>query len=319
MTKTPILVAAAIPADLRQRLQTDYDLVDLSALRKSATNVAPDLSSFRITLTTSMAGADDALMALIPKLGLIACNGAGLDKIDLAAAARRGVAVAHTPDELTEDTADFGIALLYATARRTVEADRFVRTGRWMKERMQPSRRIFGKTIGIVGLGKIGSAVARRAVGLGLRVAYHGRNRKPGVNYDFESDLGRLAEISDVLVLCCSGGEDTRHLINGPILEKLGPDGILINISRGSVVDEGALIDALQSGGISSAGLDVFASEPAIDERFLAMENVVVQPHYACITHETRAAMIERIRSDIAAFLKGGEFFDAARLRDAAA
>ena len=254
MTKTPILVTTAVPADLRQRLEADYDLVDLATLKK-ATIVEPDLSAFRIALTTSMAGASDALMASIPQLGLIACNGAGLDKIDLAAAARRGVAVAHTPDELTEDTADFAIALLYATARRTVEADRFVRNGRWLKERMQPSRRIFGKTMGIVGLGKIGAATARRAVGLGLRVLYTGRSKKPTAPYEFEPDLARLAEISDVLVLTCAGGEDTKHLINSRILERLGPNGILINISRGSVVDELALIEALQNKTIAAAGL----------------------------------------------------------------
>lgn len=311
MPKLPVLVLTTIPADLRARLGAEYDLVDRAAATSPPSGL-PDPSDFRIVVTTSMAGIDEATMGALPGLALVACNGAGLDRIDLAAAARRGIAIAHTPDELTEDTADFAIALLYATARRTVEADRFVRAGRWKTERMQPSRRILGKTMGIVGLGKIGQAIARRAVGIGMTVAYNGPRPKPGVNYAFEPDLGRLAARSDMLVLSCAGGEATRHLVDAAILEKLGPDGILINISRGTVVDEPALIAALQNGTIAAAGLDVFASEPAIDERFVTMENVVVQPHYASLTHETRAAMIERISADMASYLAGRPFFNAA-------
>ena len=309
MSKTPILVLTTIPADLRTRLGAEYDLVDRAAIACSGV----DSSRFRIAVTTSMAGVDEATMASLPGLGLVACNGAGLDKIDLAAAARRGIAVAHTPDELTEDTGDFAIGLLYATARRIVEADRFVRAGLWTAGRMQPSRRVLGKTMGIVGLGKIGKAIARRAVGIGMTVAYTGRNRQSGVSYVFEPDLGLLAEQADVLVLSCAGGEATRNLVGAAILERLGPDGILINISRGSVVDEPALIAALQNKTVAAAGLDVFASEPAIDERFLALENVVLQPHYASLTHETREALVGRISADIASYLAGKPFYDAAR------
>lgn len=307
MHRSSILVLTTVPADLRQRLAVDYDLVDIAAAKQNG-----GLVGYSIALTTSMAGVTDELMSAAPDLRLVACNGAGLDKIDLAAAARRGVAIAHTPDELTEDTADFAIALLYATMRRTVEADRFVRAGRWLKERMQPSRRIFGKSLGIVGLGRIGAGVARRATGLGMSVAYHGRSRKAGVAYPYEASVTRLAEMSDVLVLCCSGGPETRHLVNADLLHRLGPQGVLINIARGSVVDEEALIAALQDGTIAAAGLDVFSSEPNIDQRFLAMDNVVVQPHYASLTHETRAAMIDRIAGDISAFLGGKPFFNAA-------
>lgn len=312
MNNEPVLVLTPVPVDLRRGLESHLELVDLSSLKTAAGTVPPDLSSFRIALTTSMAGADETIMATMPKLGLIACNGAGLDRIDLRAAARRGIAVANTSDELTEDTADFAIALLYATSRRTVEADRFVRSGRWLGARMEPSRRIFGKRMGIVGLGKIGRAVARRAVGIGMAVSYSGRTCKADVPYGFEPDPQRLAAISDVLVLCCSGGEGTRHLVNAEVLKALGPEGILINIARGSVVDEEALITALQDRVVGSAGLDVFGREPAIDERFMAMDNVVVQPHYACITYETRAAMVERILSDIESFLSGKPFPNAA-------
>ncbi|SED17830.1 Lactate dehydrogenase [Rhizobiales bacterium GAS191] len=311
--KPAILVVTTVPPDLRAKLASDYQLVDLEHLRCEAGAASPDLSRFKIALTTSMAGADETLMAQLPQLGLIACNGAGLDKIDLKAAASRGIAVCHTPDELTEDVADFTIGLIYAASRRLVEGDRFVRTGGWLKGRMTLSRSLVGKTLGIVGLGKIGTAIARRAVGLGLEVVYHGRRPKPHLDYAFEPDIGRLAERADILVLSCAGGEETHHLIGVDILARLGPDGILVNVSRGSVVDEEALIIALQAGSIAAAALDVFASEPRIDERFLALDNVVLQPHYAALTFETRAAMVGRIHREITAFLEGRPLHDAAR------
>ena len=191
------------------------------------------------------------------------------------------------------------------------EADRFVRSGRWLATRMQPSRSLVGKTLGIVGLGKIGGAIAWRAAGLGLAVTYHGRSEKPGASYAFEPDLGRLAERADIVVLSCAGGEATRHLVGTDFLARLGPDGILVNVSRGSIIDEEALIDALERGIIAGAGLDVFASEPRIDERFMRLENVAVAPHYASLTFETRRAMIARIHREIGAFLHGGALHDA--------
>jgi hydroxypyruvate reductase len=311
--KTEILVIATMPQDLLARLAADYTLVHLAELERDAGANAPDLSRFRIALTMSVAGADEALMAKMPRLGMIACNGAGLDKIDLAAAARRNIVVCHTPDELTEDVADFAIGLIYAVSRRLVEADRFVRAKRWLTSRMTPSRSLNGKTLGIVGLGKIGSAIARRAAGLGLTVIYNGRRAREGVSYEFEPDLGRLAECADIVVLSCAGGDETRHLIGAAFLDRLGPDGVVVNVSRGSVVDEEALIEALEHGRIAGAALDVFASEPRIDERLLKFENVVVQPHYASLTFETRAAMIARIHREIGAFLQGGTLHDAAK------
>ena len=264
----------------------------------------------------SLAGADAALMEAMPDLGMVACNGAGLDKIDLAEAARRNIVVCHTPDELTEDVADFAVGLMYAASRRLIEADRFVRSGRWLTTRMTPSRSLVGKTLGIVGLGKIGSAIAWRAAGLGLAVLYHGRSERKGSGHEFEPDLLGLAERSDIVILSCAGGDETRHLVRAEFLERLGADGILVNVSRGAVVDEAALLDALERGVIAGAGLDVFASEPQIDERFMRLENVVVAPHYASLTFETRAAMIARIHREIGAFLGGGPLRDAAKIAD---
>jgi lactate dehydrogenase-like 2-hydroxyacid dehydrogenase len=260
-----------------------------------------------------MAGLDAATMDALPDLKIVVCNGAGLDRIDLAAAGSRKVAICNTPDELADDVGEAVLALTYAVMRRIAEADRFVRAGRWAKERMVPSTRVFGKTMGIVGLGRIGKRAAMLATGVGMTVLYHGRRPQPDVPYEFIADLPTLAQRSDVLVLSCPPGEATRHLVGKTVLERLGPGGYLINVSRGSVVDEPALLAALEQKAIAGAGLDVFASEPGLDPRFLTLDNVVLQPHSTSITHETRAAMIARLMRDLDAFLHGRPFHDAAR------
>lgn len=298
MTDTgTVLVVTAIPKDLRDALAADYHLQDHAKAPDGGWPATPGIA---VALTTSMAGADAALMDALPDLKLIACQGVGLDKIDLEAAKARGIRVANTPDVLTEDTADFAIALIYATARSIVRADRFVRDGRWASERITPSRRVSGKAVGIVGLGRIGQTVAQKAEGLGLTVRYSGPRAKPGVAYPFVADVAELAAQSEFLVLTCPGGPATDKMIDARVLAALGPDGILINIARGSVVDEPALIDALQRNAIAGAGLDVFASEPKFNEAFLAFDTVVLQPHYASITFETRKAIIGLLRTAIA-------------------
>jgi len=196
--------------------------------------------------------------------------------------------------------------------RRVAEADRFVRTGRWSNERMTASTRVFGKTIGIVGLGRIGSRAAGLAQGIGMKVLYHGRRPRPDVAYPFVADLLDLAQQADVLVLSCPASDETRNLVGKAVLERLGPSGYLINVSRGSVVDEAALLDALEHRTIAGAGMDVFASEPNLDPRWLRLENVVLQPHSTSITHETRAAMIDRLTRDLDAYQNERPFHNAA-------
>ena len=298
-----LLAVSQIPPDLRAALTQRYGLAD------HAGGPAP---GYDVAVTMGVYGVNAPLMDSLPDLKLIACNGAGLDRIDLMEAKRRGIAVCHTPDELAEDVADGAIALTYAIMRRIVEADRFVRAGRWSKERMAPSRRLAGKTVGIVGLGKIGRVVAQRAGAIGMHVLYSGPKAKPDVPYPFVANMQELAERSDVLILSCPGGEATRHLVGQAVLEALGPDGYLVNVARGSVVDEAALIAALQERKITGAALDVFASEPNLDPRFLALDNVVLQPHSASITHETRAAMLARLLGDIEAYVEGRPFHNAA-------
>lgn len=272
-----LLVTCAIPPELQSVLSAEFTLVtDL-----------PEGMSAEVAVTTSMAGFTEAQMAALPGLKLILCNGTGLEKIDLAAAEARGIRVVNTPDAVTEDTADTAIALTYALLRRTVAADRFVREGRWGPERFGPGRRIKGTRLGVVGLGRIGRRVAERASALEMEVRYHARSEKPGP-WGRASSLSELAAWADVLVVTVAGGAETAGLIDAGILSALGPEGWLINIARGSVVDEEALITALQSGTIAGAGLDVFAREPQIDPRFATLETCILQPHSAAITRETR-------------------------------
>lgn len=298
-----IVVASAIPPELREVLSRDNELVALAD---------GSMPGFDIAVTTSVGGAGEALFARLPDLRLLLCNGTGLENIDLTAASRRGIVVRNTPDEVTDDTADFAIGLIYAVLRRIAEADRFMRSGRWGAERMSPATRVFDRTIGIVGLGKIGQTIARRATGIGMTVLYTGPRAKPGMPYEYVADIGDLAERVDVLVLSCPGGPDTHHIVDAAVLGRLGAKGVLVNVSRGSVVREDDLLAALTNGIIGGAGLDVFATEPAFDQRFAAFENVVLAPHYAAVTKETRYGIATTLANAAADFRAGRSVRDAA-------
>jgi hydroxypyruvate reductase len=304
-TRETLLLLCPIPADLRAALAHCYELAD----DQPAGGPRPGI---RMAVTTAMHGAQAALFDRLPDLRLLSSQGTGLERIDLAAAARRGIAVAYTPDVMTEDVADAAIGLMYGAARLVAEADRFVRAGRWGRERMRPGLSLHRKTAGIVGMGRIGQAIARRCAGLGMEVAWTGPRPKPDLPYAYLDGLPQLAERADVLMLALAAAPGTERMVDAAVLRALGPKGLLVNIARGTVVDEAALIAALQDGSIAGAGLDVFATEPALDPRFLALDNVVLAPHSASITQETRAALVVRILADIQAFRAGQVFLDAA-------
>lgn len=303
--REPVLLLCPIPADLRAALAERYHLLE----DQPAAGPRPGP---RIAVTTAMHGASAALFDRVPDLRLLSSQGTGLERIDLAAAARRGIAVAYTPGVMTEDVADAAIGLMYGAARLVAEADRFVRAGRWGKERMRLGTSLHLKTVGIVGMGRIGQAIARRCAGLGMAVAWTGPRAKPELPWPRAASLTDLAEAADVLVLALAAGPETGRLVDAAVLRALGPRGVLVNIARGSLVDETALIEALRDGTIAGAGLDVFAQEPALDARFLELGNVVLAPHSASLTHETRAALIARMIEDIEAFRAGRDFLDAA-------
>lgn len=304
MSRPAILVSPPIPPELRRTLEERFELVEHKRGERRP--------GFEVLVITSVGGADAALMDEIPDLRLIACNGTGLERVSLPDAGGRNVIVRNTPDEVTDDTADFAVALVYATARRLAEADRFVRSGRWKSERLSPSVRAVGQRVGIVGLGKIGQKIASRLSGAGMQVSYTGPRRKPDQPYRYVPNIKDLAAESSTLVLSCPGGPETRHIVDAEVLRALGPDGALVNVSRGEVVHEESLIQALQNKAIRAAGLDVFENEPDIDSRFFELENVVLAPHYAAVTQDTRLAIATTLRDAISDFMAGRSVPDAA-------
>lgn len=229
----------------------------------------------------------------------------GYDGIDIAAAREHGVCVTHTPGISTDDIADFAMALLLAAARQVVSADRFVRREEWSAGRYPVTRRVSGARLGIVGLGRIGRAVAARALAFGMSIAYTGRALKADVPYLWCSDARTLAARVDYLVVCASGGAATRALINGDVLAALGPTGVLINIARGSIIDEQALVEALRERKILAAGLDVFCHEPHVPKGLLALDNVVLTPHMASTTGATVQAMLDLTFANLVAYFDG--------------
>ena len=255
--------------------------------------------------TSGTKGMDDATMAKLPKLKMISHFGVGVDSIDVDAAKRRDIMVSNTPDVLTDDVADIAIGLMIAAARRMVVGDRHVREGKWLKGPMPLAESVQGKTLGIVGMGRIGRAIARRGEAFNLEIAYQGPSRKTDVSWRYFADPVALAKESDFLVAACPGGEATRGLVSRAVLEALGPKGVVVNISRGTVIDEPAMVELLEEGKLGGAGLDVFADEPRVPEALFAMDNVVLQPHVGSATHPTREAMGQLQIDNLAAYFAG--------------
>ena len=256
-------------------------------------------------ITRGDIGADQDLIEALPYLQIIACYGVGTDAIDVAAARNRQVHVTNTPDVLTEDVADLGIGLALAVMRQIPAAHAFVQAGRWADNALQLVRRFHGCKLGILGYGRVGRAVAQRGHGFGCQVGYFDIRKDDGSVDQFFDDPVNLAHWADVLVIALAGGPATRHLVGKDVLKALGPAGFLVNVSRGAVVDEPDLLDALEAGEIAGAALDVFWNEPNIDSRFLSLSNVVLQPHHASATHETRRAMGELVYQNLVSHFAG--------------
>ncbi|MBM3533773.1 MAG: 2-hydroxyacid dehydrogenase [Alphaproteobacteria bacterium] len=270
-----------------------------------ARRIAPEITC---AFTSGHDPIPNEILDALPNLKLVACFGVGVDGANVPELARRGIVVTNTPDVLTEEVADFGMALLLATVRQVVKGDRYVRSGDWVKRgNMEMTWSLTGgKTMGIIGLGRIGKAIAKRAEAFNLKIAYHGRTRQPDVSYRYYADPVSLAKDSDILMVVTPGGPGTKHLVNAAVLEALGPSGIFINVARGSVVDQAALVAALKARKIAAAGLDVFETEPCVPAGLADMlDNVVLQPHQASATHETRGAMGDLMIANVQAFLEG--------------
>ncbi len=249
--------------------------------------------------------ADEAYMRRYPDLEIISSFGVGYDHIDAKAAARRGVVVTNTPGVLDDEVADTALGLMLMTVRQLPQAERYLRAGLWPKGAYPLTPSLRGRTVGIVGLGRIGKAIATRVGGFGLDVVYHGRNPQAGVAYRYYPSLVDMAKASDILIVVAPGGPGTRHIINREVLEALGPDGVLINIARGSLVDESALIEALRTGKILAAGLDVYENEPNVPAELIALPNAVLLPHVGSASVKTRQAMAECVVGNIFAWADG--------------
>ncbi|KAA0581880.1 2-hydroxyacid dehydrogenase [Azospirillum sp. B21] len=299
-----LLVEPMMPA-IEQALDAAYTVHRLSAAPDRDRLVAELADRVRAVVTGGGTGVKNAVVDALPKLGIVAINGVGTDAVDLEHCRGRGVRVTNTPDVLTDDVADLAIGLLIAASRRMMVGDRFVRAGQWPTGKLPLARKVSGKRLGVLGLGRIGEAIAKRAEAFGMTIAYTNRKPREGVPYRFVASPVDLARESDILVVAASAGPDSRNMVGRELLDALGPDGLLVNVARGSVVDEPELLAALTEGRIGGAGLDVFADEPNVPEGFYGLDNVVLQPHQASATVETRTAMGQLVLDNLEAFFAG--------------
>ena len=300
--KPYVLILGAPPPPLLARLGdavTHRIVTDAAAIGEDRTA--------RAAVSVSGLAVDDGLLARLPALELVSKLGVGYDNIDVTAARARGVIVTHTRDVLNADVANFALALLLAGSRAIVSEDAYVRAGRWGREPMPPLRwSIEGKTVGILGLGRIGRTLAAKLQAFGCKVLYHGRRAQPDQPYEYCADLTEMARRAKALILTCPGGPETAGIVTRGVIEALGPEGFLINVARGEVVDQEALIEALRDGRLGQAALDVFADEPHVPEALRALPNVILTPHVASATVETRGAMFNLCADNVLSWFATG-------------
>jgi lactate dehydrogenase-like 2-hydroxyacid dehydrogenase len=306
-SKADVLAWAELNPSLMANLRRDYTV----HLRNEITDLASwgetHGSKIKAVITSGAIGTEIEVLDHLPNLQVVNSFGVGYDPIDIDYLAKRGIPVSNTPDVLNNAVAETAMALMLGLTRRIPEADRFVRKGAWPTGKFPLGRQLTGKTCGIVGLGKIGKTIAKRAEAFEMKIAYYRRGEAySDVSYTHYSDLAELAKVCDYLVLIVPGGAQTQHLVNREILQALGKDSYLVNVARGSVVDEKALIAALQAGEIAGAALDVFEDEPNVPEAFYAMDNVVLAPHIGSGTHETRQAMADLVFANVQQFFADG-------------
>jgi lactate dehydrogenase-like 2-hydroxyacid dehydrogenase len=300
-----ILSMGAIEKRVDETLAARYDLYREDVL--GLDNIIAAHGSEIVGLVTrGKIPTTEALISRLPKLQIISNFGVGYDSVDVAAAAKRGVVVTNTPNVLNDEMADFTVGLMLATIRRFPQADRYVRTGQWEGGQAFPlGASLRGRKVGIAGMGRIGKVIAKRLDGFDVPVSVFMRRPPADLAYPCHSSLKSLAAAVDVLIVVLPGGAETKNIVNAEILEALGPNGILINVARGSVVDEEALIEALQTGKIFAAGLDVFSREPHVPAALKQMENVVLLPHIGTATHHTRGLMAQLVIDNVISWFEG--------------
>jgi hydroxypyruvate reductase len=304
MPQPDIIVTAPLPPFLYDPLKADYRCHDYYAATDKDRLLAMGGRDVRGLVQGGGTVTPTALLDQLSKLEIISVFGVGYDGVPVDYCKKRGIKVTNTPDVLTDDVADVAVALIMMTGRGFARLERFVRAGEWEKRGIELTTKLAGRRVGILGLGRIGKAIASRVSAMGMDVAYTGR-KPQDVSYRFLPDLRSLAADSDFLVVACPGGPATRNLVNADVLAALGKKGILINIARGSIVDEPALVKALQERTIKGAGLDVFADEPHVPASLMTMDHVVLLPHVGSATHETRKAMGDLCKANLDAWFAG--------------
>ena len=304
MPPPDLIVTAALPPFLYDPLKADYCCHDYAASGDKAGLLASDGARIRGLVQGGGTATPTTLLDALPKLEIISVFGVGYDGVPVDYCKRRGIKVTNTPDVLTDDVADVALGLILMTGRGFARFERFVRAGQWVNRGIELTTKLSGRRVGILGLGRIGKAIAKRVSALGMKVAYTGR-KPQNVPYEFLPDLTALAAASDFLVVACPGGAATRNIVNADVLAALGKKGILINIARGSIVDEPALVNALMDGTIKGAGLDVFVDEPRVPTPLLAMDHVVLLPHVGSATKETRKAMGDLCKANLDQWFAG--------------
>jgi lactate dehydrogenase-like 2-hydroxyacid dehydrogenase len=303
MGKPEILQLSSYPEWDQAPLDEAFSMLRYDQAADKAAFLAEHGPRVRGIATNGGVGASGAVIAACPRLEVISIYGVGYDAVDMALCRARGIKVTNTPDVLTDDCADLAVAMLLALARGVVKAEAFARDG-WTRGAFPLTRRVTGMRVGILGLGRIGTEVAHRLAGFRCDIAYAAR-RPRDLPWTFVADPVALAARSDALIVTALANAETRHIVNARVIEALGPQGLLVNISRASNIDEGALLDALEAGRLGGAALDVFEGEPHLNPRFLSLPNVLLQPHHASGTVETRRAMGQLMRDNLTAHFTG--------------
>jgi len=309
MARRQILAYRGVPGPVAARLRQYHDLHEWPKKPREQEAFLLDTGPrIEAVVTGGTEGLPNELMDRLPSLKLVSCHGVGYEGVDGHHAARRGVIVTHTPHVLDDEVANTAVALVLAVVRRIVAYDRYVRNGSWKREGGPPhTRGLAGRTVGMVGFGRIGLAIARKLEVFGCTIVYHARNARTDVEYRHYPDLKEMARDSEILVVTLPGGKATQRLIGREVIDALGPEGTLINIGRGSVVDEPEMVAALKEGRLGAAGLDVFEDEPNVPAALIAMDNVVLLPHVGSATVETRGAMAALVVGNIVSWFDKGK------------
>jgi hypothetical protein len=302
--KPAIAQVGPLGDDIDAQLQAQYSVLRLWEQPAGIETCAG--AGITAVVTSVRHGCKAALIERLPDLRAVCSWGVGYETLDVAAARARGIVISNTPDVLNDCVADLAWGLLIAAARRVAEGDRYVKGGQWRTIGAFPlSMRVSGKRLGVLGLGRVGEAIARRGSGFSMEVRYHNRRERPAVPYAYAPSLLALASWADFLVVACEGGPATRHLVSAEVIDAVGPQGIIVNIARGSVIDQPAMVQALDDGRLGGAGLDVLEDEPAVPPVLMGMDQVVLMPHVGSATRETRRAMGQLVLDNLASFMAG--------------